>query len=92
MKTYAINLVVNTKFTDIYDKVALNKFPIVIICKTEAELKDILSNDNSTEFVRQLIKSRRVYETAEWKIRSIYPDGEVRELVWKVSDLNKLEF
>ena len=45
MKTYAVNLVVDTKNTDIYDKVALNKFPIIIKCKTESELKDILSQE-----------------------------------------------
>lgn len=92
MKTYAINLVVDTKTTDIYDKVALNKFPIIIQCKTESKLKDILSNNETFEFVKQLIKSKRVYDSAEWKIRSIYDNGEVRELVWDVSELNKMEF
>jgi hypothetical protein len=92
MKTYAINLVVNTKNTDIYDKVALNKFPIIVQCKTESELKSLLSNNDSIEFIKQLIKSKRVYESAEWKIRSIYDNGEVRELVWNVSELNKLDF
>lgn len=92
MKTYAINLVVDTKATDIYDKVALNKFPIIVQCENEASLKDILSNENTLEFVKTLIKSKRVYDSAEWKIRSIYNNGEVRELVWDVSELNKIEF
>ena len=59
---------------------------------SESELKDILSSNDTFEFVKQLIKSKRVYESAEWKIRSIYDNGEVRELVWDVSELNKLEF
>lgn len=92
MKTYAINLVVDTKTTDIYDKVALNKFPIIVQCENEASLKNILSNENTLEFVKTLIKSKRVYDSAEWKIRSIYNNGEVRELVWDVSELNKIEF
>lgn len=92
MKTYAINLVVDTKNTDIYDKVALNKFPIIVLCKTEAELKDILSQENTKEFVIQYIKSQRVYDSAQWKIRSIYPDGEVHEIVWDVSDLITIDY
>jgi hypothetical protein len=92
MKTYAINLVVDTKATDIYDKVALNKFPIIVRCHNESALKDILSNEETLKFVETLIKSKRVYDSAEWKIRSIYDSGEVRELVWDVSELNKIDF
>lgn len=92
MKTYAINLVVDTKATDIYDKVALNKFPIIVQCSNESSLKDILSNEETLKFVKTLIKSKRVYDSAEWKIRSIYDSGDVRELVWDVSELNKIDF
>lgn len=87
MKTYAVNLVVDTKNTDIYDKVALNKFPIIIKCKTEAELKEILSQELAQKFIQDHIKSQRVFDTAEWFIRCIY-DENVREIVWKVTDTN----
>lgn len=89
MKTYVLNLVVDTKNTDIYDKVALNKFPIIIQCKTEAELKEILLQKDIHEYINTQIKSQRVLDTAEWMIRSIYPDNEIREIIWKVSDLDK---
>lgn len=92
MKTYAINLVTDTKYTDIYDKVALNKYPIIVRCKTESELKDILSSNQTTEYVRSLIKSKRTYDASVWMIRSIYPNGDVRELSWKVSELNCIVF
>jgi hypothetical protein len=88
MKTYVVNLVVDTKNTDIYDKVALNKFPIIIKCKTESELKDILSQELAQKFIQDHIKSQRVFDSAEWFVRCIYEDN-VREIVWKVSDLNK---
>jgi hypothetical protein len=87
MKTYAVNLVVDTKNTDIYDKVALNKFPIIIKCKTEAELKDILSQELAQKFIQDHIKSQRVFDSAEWFIRCIYEEN-VREIVWKVTDTN----
>ena len=89
MKTYVVNLVVDTKNTDIYDKVALNKFPIIIKCKTEAELKEILSQELAQKFIQDHIKSQRVMDTAEWFIRCVY-DNEVREIVWKVSGINNL--
>jgi hypothetical protein len=87
MKTYAVNLVVDTKNTDIYDKVALNKFPIIIKCKTEAELKEILSQELAQKFIQDHIKSQRVFDTAEWFIRCIYEEN-VREIIWKVTDTN----
>ena len=87
MKTYEVNLVVDTKNTDIYDKVALNKFPIIIKCKTEAELKDILTQEMAQKFIQDHIKSQRVFDSAEWFVRCIYED-DVREIVWKVSELN----
>ena len=87
MKTYVVNLVVDTKNTDIYDKVALNKFPIIIKCKTEAELKDILTQEMAQKFIQDHIKSQRVFDSAEWFVRCIYED-DVREIVWKVSELN----
>jgi hypothetical protein len=92
MKTYAINLVTDTKYTDIYDKVALNKYPIIVRCKTESELKDILSSNQTTEYVKSLIKSKRTYDASIWMIRSIYSNGDVRELSWKVSELNCIVF
>ena len=38
MNVYAVNLTVDTKTTDIYDKVAVNKFPVIVLCKDEQEL------------------------------------------------------
>lgn len=87
MKTYVVNLVVDTKNTDIYDKVALNKFPIIIKCKTEAELKEILTQEMAQTFLQSHIKSQRVFDTAEWFVRCIY-ESDVREIIWKVSELN----
>lgn len=92
MKTYAINLVVDTKNTDIYDKVALNKFPIIVRCRTEAELKNILASESTKEFIEEHIKSKKVFDSAMWNIRSIYSDGNVRELVWGIDELISIDF
>lgn len=92
MKTYAINLVTDTKHTDIYDKVALNKFPIIVRCKTESELRDLISNEDTTNYVKNTIKNKRVFDAAYWMIRSVYQNGDVRELSWKVSDLISIDY
>lgn len=92
MKIYVINLVVDAKNNDIYDKVSLNKYPIVAFCRSEAELKERLSNDDTKEFIKSLIKSKRVYDTAIWMIRDIYPNNTTRELIWDVSELIHIDY
>ena len=92
MKTYVINLVVDAKNADVYDRVALNKYPIVAFCRSEAELKERLSNQDTKEFIQSLIKSKRVYDSASWMIRDIYPDNRIQELVWNVSDLIHIDY
>jgi hypothetical protein len=92
MKTYAINLVTSTKSTDIYDKVAVNKFPIIVRCKTESELKDILNTEQSNEFVKNMIRTQKLFDESQWRIRSIYPDGKVHELIWEVKDINNVTY
>lgn len=92
MKTYAVNLLVDTKNTDIYDKVSLNKFPIIVQCKTEDELKKMLCSDDSISYVKNLIKSYRVFDTSYWYIRTIYKDGNIREIVWKLTDLINIDY
>ena len=92
MKTYVLNLVVDAKNTDVYDKVSLNKYPIVAFFKSESELKDKLSSDETRDYIKSLIKSKRVYDTAEWMIRDIYPNNTTQELIWDVSELVHIDY
>lgn len=85
MKIYAVNLVVDTKNTDIYDKVALSKFPVIVKCKTEAELKEILKQGLAKQFIGEHIKSQRVLDTAEWYARCIY-ENDVKEIIWRATE------
>jgi signal recognition particle receptor subunit beta len=88
---YAINLVVDTKITDIYDKVSLNKYPMVVFCNDTHELKDILSNDDTKKYIQQYIKSQKVFDSAQWYIRSVDYDDALEE-VWDVSDLINISY
>lgn len=92
MKTYVANLVVDAKNADVFDRVALNKYPIVIFCKSEASLKEQLSNENTKDFIQTLIKSKRLYDSASWMIRDIYPNNTTQELVWSVKELVNIDY
>lgn len=90
MKRYAINLIVNDN--ESYEKVVINKFPIVVICKTEYELKNILSSSSTIEYVKKYIKTEQIFNSAQWCVRSIYNNDNIYEIVWNVSDLINIEF
>lgn len=87
MNIYVINLVVNAKNTDVYDKVALNKYPIIIKCKSEDELKEILVQEQANTFIQQNIKSQKIFDNAQWFIRKIYND-QVEEFILNIPDIN----
>ena len=86
MKAYAVNLTVDTKTTDIYDQVAVNKYPIIVLCKDEQELWDKLSHTNTINWVKQNVRTKRLFDTAFFHIREI--DGnDIKDICWKVDSL-----
>ena len=86
MKTYAVNLTVDTKTTDIYDQVAVNKYPIIVLCKDEEELWDKLSHTNTINWIKQNVRTKRLFDTAFFHIREI--DGnDIKDICWKVDSL-----
>jgi hypothetical protein len=86
MNTYAVNLTVDTKTTDLYDQVAINKYPIIVLCKDEKELWDKLSSQDTTNWVRANVKTQRLFDSAYFHIREINV-GEVNDICWKVDSL-----
>lgn len=91
MMTYAINLTVNTKTTDIYDMVAVNKHPVIVICKDEKELWEKLTSQETKDWVRSNIRLKHLYESAHFHIREIY-NGNVRDLCWKVDSMIEMVY
>lgn len=89
--TYTINLVVDTKITDIYDKVSLNKYPMIVFCNDMDELKEILSNDDTKKYINQHIKSQKVFDSAQWYIRLVDDTNEMEEVL-DVSDLVNIAY
>jgi hypothetical protein len=91
MKTYAVNLTVDTKTTDLYDQVAINKYPIIVLCKDEQELWDKLSLQETANWIRSNVRTQRLFDTAYFHIREISGD-DVKEICWKVDSLIKMVY
>ena len=91
MKTYAINLTVDTKTTDLYDQVAVNKYPIIVLCKDENELWEKLSSQDTSNWIRQNVKTQRLFDSAYYHIREINDDN-VNDICWKVDSLIKMVY
>ena len=86
MKTYAVNLTVDTKTTDLYDQVAINKYPIIVLCKDEQELWDKLSLPETANWIRANVRTQRLFNSSYFHIREV--DGDkVKDLCWKVDSL-----
>lgn len=86
MKTYAINLTVDTKTTDLYDQVAVNKYPIIVLCKDEQELWEKLSSQDTSNWIRQNVRTQKLFNSSYYHIREISGD-EVKDICWKVDSL-----
>ena len=91
MKTYAVNITVDTKTTDLYDQVAVNKYPIIVICNDEQELWDKLTSQEASNWVRQNVKTQRLFDSSYYHIREII-DNDVIDSCWKVDSLIKMVY
>jgi hypothetical protein len=91
MKTYAVNLTVDTKTTDLYDQVAVNKYPIIVLCKDDKELWDKLASQDTVNWIRANIRNQKLFDSAYFYIREIVGD-EVRDICWKVDSLIKITY
>lgn len=95
LKIYAINLTVDTKTTDLYDQVAINKFPIIVICKDEQELWDKLSTEETCIWIKNNVRTQRLFNSAYFYIRELSKGIEqtnVKELCWKADSLIKVTY
>ena len=91
MKIYAVNLTVDTKTTDLYDQVAVNKYPIIVLCADDKELWTKLASQDTTNWIRANIRNQRLFDSAYFHIREIAGD-EVRDICWKVDSLTKITY
>lgn len=89
--TYVVNICVDTKSTDIYDKVAINKFPIIISC-VDSQLENVLGNNDFKNYIQTNI-SKKLFDTAQFYIRIIDGNGvygDEQSIKYNVKDIIKL--
>lgn len=89
MKTYVINVVVNTKTTDLYDRVAINKYPLIVKCKDENELLELLSSKDTQKWIKENVKTKRLFYSAYYFIREITNECE---FMYKISDIVNVNY
>ena len=86
--TYVVNICVDTKSTDIYGKVAINKFPIIISCK-ESLLKNILGSSDFKNYIKHNI-SKQLFDNSQYYIREIDDNGvygDEKSFVFNIKDI-----
>ena len=91
MKIYAVNLTVDTKTTDLYDQVAINKYPIIVVCKDKEELWEKLASQEASNWIRQNVRTQRLFDSAYYYIREIL-DENIIDICWKVDSLIKMVY
>ena len=91
MKIYTLNITVDTKTTDLYDQVAINKYPVIVLCKDEQELWNKLASENTSIWVKQNIRTQRLFDTAYFHIREIN-GTDVKDICWKADSLVKVTY
>jgi hypothetical protein len=94
MITYLINICVDTKSTDIYDKVAINKFPIILRAENDNALLKMLNSEDIKNYIKISI-SKQLYENADFYIRYIPEKQSIDEknnLIIKVKQCTVIEY
>ena len=74
MKTYAINIITDTRDGDAFDSVAVNKFPILFTANSAEEL---FTEEAFINHVRGLLKYENLYNKSKVFIRTIEGDRSV---------------
>lgn len=92
MKIYVINITTTTKNKELYERVSVNEYPLVIYCENEDRLKYILST--RTDYIRNILKTETLYNHALYMIREIDMDNiyEIRNFEYKVKDIIEILF
>lgn len=83
MKTFAINIVTNTRAGDAFDAVAVNKFPVIY---TADSAEDLFENSEFTDWVHGLLKASSLFEKSKAYVRSIDENDEITEEVFRLPE------
>ena len=85
---FAINICVATSGHDRYDKVAINKHPIVVI-GTKEMLRETLTSSQVEAYIKKSIPNQEVRSTAEFFVREILNESESKTFSIPVTKIIK---
>ena len=90
LESYSINICVATAGHDRYDKVAINKYPMIVLGR-ESDLKNQLQSDTVRAYILTNIRSKEIYDSAEFYIMHLRRDNTVDKLIIPVSEMVRID-
>lgn len=93
MNIYTINIVTTTKNKELYERVSVNEYPLVIKCLDRDRLKLILSEKK--EYIKNNLKTETLYNHAQYYIREINLNKiqyNVDDFNWNVKDITIISY
>lgn len=85
LESFSINLCVPTLGHDRYDKVAINKFPIIVLGR-KSDLIHMLQSDDIKDWVASTIKDPDLFKEAEWCIQHLKRDNTAEKIRYNLRD------
>lgn len=82
---FAINITAPTKTTDLYGRVAVHCFPMIIECGSVEDLRKKLSEQE--KYISNLFRTKELYEQAVYYIRTM--EDPPSEWIWPVPEVTK---
>ena len=90
MNIYTINIIVDTKYREgrVYEKVSINKYPIIITGETQ---DSIINNIELWKAIKNMFIDESVYNTADFYIRTIDEDFNITEFIIPLKTIKKFD-
>lgn len=86
---YVINITTKTASTDIYKRVSLNLYPIIVFGDFDY-LKSILASDEMKNKIKSFLRTSDLYEAGEYYIREIIDDDEINDMSFPIKDFTDI--
>lgn len=84
---YSANICTVTKPNDMFEMVAVNRYPIFVECADDNDFYEMMKKDDINSFVSDNLKTLFLFNNAKMYVRAINEDtGEYREFEFDIKD------
>lgn len=84
---YSANICTVTKPNDMFEMVAVNRYPIFVECADDNDFYEMMKKDDINSFVSDNLKTLFLFNNAKMYVRAINEDtGEHREFEFDIKD------